>query len=107
LEIRVLTRESGHVYSKLSLSIALAQGRNAEALVSDSPLAMEQRLGIRVYPYCQVERIDADNRRLYTNIGEMAYGQLVLANGAAPIRLPIEGCADALVSVNNLDDYQT
>src|SRR5690349_16898028 len=43
LEIRVLTRESGHVYSKPALSIALAQGRSAAALASESPLAVEQR----------------------------------------------------------------
>ncbi|CAI8877670.1 rubredoxin---NAD+ reductase [Pseudomonas jessenii] len=106
LEIRVLTRESGHVYSKPALSIALAQGRSATALASESPLEVEQRLGIRVYPHCQVERIDSQARRLHTNLGEMTYSQLVLASGAAPIRIPIEGCADALVSVNNLSDYQ-
>lgn len=106
LQICVLTRESGHIYSKPGLSVALAQGRSAAALASESPLAIEQRLGIRVYPHCQVERIDAQARRLYTSLGEMNYGQLVLASGAAPIRVPIEGCAEALVSVNNLHDYQ-
>jgi len=106
LEIRVLTRESGHVYSKPALSIALAQGRSAAALASESPLAVEQRLGIRVYPHCQVERIDSQSRRVYTNLGEMTYGQLVIASGAAPVRVPIEGCAETLVSVNNLSDYQ-
>jgi rubredoxin-NAD+ reductase len=106
LEIRVLTRESGHVYSKPALSIALAQGRSATALASESPMAVEHRLGIRVYPHCQVERIDSHARRLHTNLGEITYGQLVLASGAAPIRVPIEGCAEALVSVNNLSDYQ-
>lgn len=105
-EIYVLTRESGHVYSKPALSIALAQGRSAAVLVNETPLAIEQRLGIRVYPHCQVERIDAQNRRLHTSLGEMPYGQLVLASGATPVRVPVEGCAEALVSVNNLSDYQ-
>ncbi|PRA26232.1 rubredoxin-NAD(+) reductase [Pseudomonas poae] len=106
LEIRVLTRESGHAYSKPALSIALAQGRSAEALASESPMAIEQRLGIRVYPHCHVERIDPQARRLHTNLGEMSYGQLVLASGAVPIRIPVQGAHDALVSVNNLADYQ-
>ncbi len=106
IEIRVLTRECGHVYSKPALSIALAQGRSATALASESPLAIEQRLGIRVYPHCHVERIDAASGRLHTNLGEMSYGQLVLASGAAPIRVPVEGCSEAMVSVNNLADYQ-
>jgi rubredoxin-NAD+ reductase len=107
VEIRVLTRESGHLYSKPALSIGLAQGKSGEALAGESALAIEQRLNIRVYPYCTVERIDSGARRLSTNIGEMDYGQLVLASGAAPIRLPIEGDTAALLSVNNLHDYQS
>ncbi len=107
VEIRVLTQESGHLYSKPALSIGLAQGKSAAALAGESALAIEKRLKIRVYPYCTVERIDAVARRLHTNIGEMEYGQLVLASGAAPIRLPIEGDTAALLSVNNLHDYQS
>ncbi|WP_348532440.1 FAD-dependent oxidoreductase [Pseudomonas sp. BN102] len=106
LDIRVLTQESGHIYSKPALSIALAQGRSAAALATEGPLALERRLGIRIYTHCRVERIDATARRLYTSLGEMEYGQLVLASGASPVRLPIEGCADALLSVNNLQDYR-
>ncbi|MDH4566656.1 rubredoxin-NAD(+) reductase [Pseudomonas sp. BN414] len=106
LDIRVLTQESGHTYSKPALSIALAQGRSAAALATESPMTLERRLGIRIYTHCRVERIDTEARRLYTSLGEMDYGQLVLASGASPVRLPIEGCADALLSVNNLQDYQ-
>ncbi|MNJ42560.1 Rubredoxin-NAD(+) reductase [compost metagenome] len=106
LEIRVLTQELGHLYSKPALSIALAQGRTAAALATETPLAIEQRLGIRIYTGCKVERIDTQARRLYTCLGEMDYGQLVLASGASAVRVPIEGCAEALLSVNNLQDYQ-
>ena len=107
VEIRVLTQESGHLYSKPALSIGLAQGKSAAALAGESALAIEKRLKIRVYPHCTVERIDAAARRLHTDIGEMEYGQLVLASGAAPIRLPIEGDSAALLSVNNLHDYRS
>ncbi|WP_420847235.1 FAD-dependent oxidoreductase [Metapseudomonas resinovorans] len=106
LDIRVLTQETGHIYSKPALSIALAQGRSAEALATESPLALERRLGIRIYTHCRVERIDTQARRLHTSLGEMEYGQLVLASGASPVRLPIEGRAEALLSVNNLQDYR-
>ena len=107
VEIRVLTQESGHLYSKPALSIGLAQGKSAAALSGEAPLAIEQRLNIRIYPHCSVERVDAAARRLHTNLGEMDYGQLVLASGAAPIRLPIEGDSSGLLSVNNLHDYQS
>ena len=106
VEIRVLTQESGHLYSKPALSIGLSQGKSAEALSGESPLAIEQRLNIRVYPHCKVLGIDSAARRLRTSFGEMEYGQLVLASGAQPIRLPIEGDSSALISVNNLQDYQ-
>ncbi|WP_339513083.1 FAD-dependent oxidoreductase [Pseudomonas sp. RL_15y_Pfl2_60] len=106
VEIRLLTQESGHLYSKPALSIALAQGKSAEGLASESPLALEKRLNIRIYPHCKVEHIDSAKRILHTRFGEMEYGQLVLASGAAPIRLPIAGDSDALLSVNNLQDYQ-
>jgi len=106
LDVRVLTQDCGHLYSKPALSIALAQGRSAAGLATESPMALEQRLGIRIHSHCRVERIDVVARRLHTNLGEMQYGQLVLASGASPLRLPIEGCADALLSVNNLQDYR-
>ena len=106
VEIRVLTQESGHLYSKPALSIGLAQGKDSDAMSGESPLAIERRLNIRVYPHCTVERIDAAARRLHTNFGEMDYEQLVLASGATPIRLPIAGDTSGLLSVNNLHDYQ-
>ena len=105
VEIRVLTQDSGYLYSKPALSIGVAQGKDAAALAVDSPLAIERRLNIRVYPHCRVERIDSAARRLHTSLGEMDYGQLVLACGARPIRPQIEGGADAVVSVNDLAEY--
>lgn len=106
VEIRVLTQESGHLYSKPALSIGLAQSKSAAALAGEAPLAIEQRLNIRIYPHCTVERIDSAAQRLHTSFGEMQYGQLVLAIGASPIKLAIEGDSDGLISVNNLHDYR-
>ncbi|WP_020656675.1 FAD-dependent oxidoreductase [Massilia niastensis] len=105
VEIRVLTQDAGFLYSKPALSIGLAQGRTAAAMAGESPLAVERRLGIRVYPHCRVERIDSQARRLHTSLGEMEYGQLVLACGAQPVRPAIEGAQDAVVSVNDLAGY--
>lgn len=105
VEIRVLTQESGHLYSKPALSIGLSQGKSAEALSGESPLAIEKRLNIRVYPHCTVQSIDSSARRLRTSFGDMEYGQLVIASGAQPIRLQIKGETAAMVSVNNLQDY--
>ncbi|MFI8482849.1 FAD-dependent oxidoreductase [Pseudomonas sp. NPDC078700] len=106
VEIRLITQESGHLYSKPALSIGLAQGKTAEGLAGETPMALEKRLNIRIYAHCRVERIDSVKRTLHTNLGDMEYGQLVLASGAAPIRLPIVGESDAVLSINNLHDYQ-
>jgi rubredoxin-NAD+ reductase len=106
VEIRVLTQDDGYLYSKPALSIGLAQGKTAAALAAESPLAVEQRLNLRVYSHCRVEHIDSAARHLHTSLGEMAYGQLVLACGARPISAAISGDQTGVVSVNNLDDYR-
>jgi len=106
VDIRVLTEESGHQYYKPGLSIGLSHDKSPEAMRDKSPFAIEQELDIRIYPYCKVLRIDPTTQRLHTTLGEMEYGQLVLACGAAPIRLPLQGDTSGVVSVNTLDDYR-
>jgi rubredoxin---NAD+ reductase len=104
-EIHVVTADDGGLYSKPALSNALALGKSAESLLDESALSVEKRLTIRVHAFCPVERIDAEARRLHTRLGELEYGQLVLATGARPIRIPVAGEADALLSVNDRGDY--
>jgi rubredoxin-NAD+ reductase len=105
IEVVLLTRESGHLYAKPALSVATSQGRSSEDLTDETPFEIEKRLGIRIYPGCEVRSIDPDAHTVITSYGAMAYGQLVLALGASPIRLDITGRADALLSINKLDDY--
>ncbi|WP_343836676.1 FAD-dependent oxidoreductase [Halomonas beimenensis] len=105
-EIHVVTADDGGLYAKPSLSNALALGKDAEALLDESALAIEKRLNLRVHAFCPVERIDAEAKRLHTRLGELDYGQLVLATGASPIRIPVAGEAGALLSVNDRGDYR-
>src|SRR5690606_4334389 len=51
------------------------------------------------------ERIDRVHERLYTTIGEYTYGRLVLATGATPIMVPVEGEQSAHLSVKDLAGY--
>jgi len=106
VEIHVLTAESGHQYYKPGLSIGLSHDKSPEAMRDKSPFAIEQEWDIRIHPYCKVLRIDPAAQRLHTRLGEMDYGQLVLACGAAPIRLPLQGDTSGVVSINTLDDYR-
>ncbi|WP_353960401.1 FAD-dependent oxidoreductase [Halomonas maura] len=104
-DIHVVTADDGGLYSKPALSNAFALGKNAEALLDESALSIERRLNIRVHAFCPVERIDAEAGRVITRLGELDYGQLVLATGASPIRIPVAGDDEALLSVNDRADY--
>ncbi|HCH25377.1 MAG TPA: rubredoxin-NAD(+) reductase [Oceanospirillaceae bacterium] len=106
-EIVVLTADDGLLYSKPALSNGLLNAQQASDLVSEGPLDMANRLNIRIVTHCQVERIDKQEKLIHTNLGQQAYGQLVLATGAKPIRLPIPGAGAAdMLSVNDLQDYR-
>lgn len=106
LPITLFTADDGALYSKPALSNALALGKDGDSLISEPALAWEQRLGVRVYPHTRVERIDRENKQLHTNIGIYAYGRLILATGASPIVIPVEGEQSAMLSVNDLGDYR-
>lgn len=104
-EIVLISRESGHLYAKPALSVATSQGRSSADLIDESPFEIEQRLKLRIYPHCEVRAIDPQAHVLHTGYGPIRYGRLVLALGASPIRLDVAGRSDAMLSVNNLDDY--
>ena len=106
LSITLFTADDGAVYSKPALSNALALGKSCDDLVRESALSWERRLNIRVYAHTRIERIDRLHKRLYTTIGEYTYGRLVLATGATPIVIPVEGEQSALLSVNDLAGYK-
>lgn len=106
LSITLFTADDGAFYSKPALSNALALGKSHDDLVRESALSWERRLNIRVYPHTRIQHINRIDKKLYTTIGEYSYGSLVLATGATPIIIPIEGEQSALLSVNDLADYK-
>ncbi|EPR7485358.1 FAD-dependent oxidoreductase [Vibrio alginolyticus] len=103
--ITVFTADDGALYSKPALSNALVMNKDGDALQSESALEWESRLNIRVYPHTRVEQINRANSTLLTSIGKYAYSRLVLATGASPIEIPIEGDRSWVMSVNDLVDY--
>ncbi|ELE6597280.1 FAD-dependent oxidoreductase [Vibrio alginolyticus] len=104
--ITVFTADDGALYSKPALSNALVMNKDGDALQSESALEWESRINIRVYPHTRVEQIDRANSTLHTSIGKYAYSRLVLATGASPIEIPIEGDRSWVMSVNDLVDYR-
>jgi rubredoxin-NAD+ reductase len=104
--ITLISQDNGDFYSKPMLSNALAQGKTAESLVTTAAAEMARQLGITLLPHTQVIGIRREHKELQTSAGVIDYGRLVLALGADPIRLPLQGdAADAVVSVNDLADY--
>lgn len=104
--ITLVSRDSGDYYSKPMLSNALAQGKTAASLVITVAAEMAKQLNFTLLQHTEVQGIDRERKQLHTSAGVVEYGRLVLALGADPIRLPLQGDAsDAVVSVNDLADY--
>lgn len=68
---------------------------------------MAATLGVTLWQHTRVTGIDVQTQEVHTqNKGAVGYRQLVLATGAQAIRLRFSGnAADAVMSVNSLDDY--
>ena len=103
----LLSRDHAGFYSKPMLSNALAGQKTAASLLMKPAEKMASELKADVGAGVSVSAIDTTARTVTTGDDEViAYRDLVLALGADPIRPPLAGdAADAVLSVNDLDDY--
>ncbi len=103
----VVSRDRGDFYSKPMLSNALAGRKTAATLVMKPAEKMVAELGATLLAATCVQGFDPQARRISLQGGPtLAYRELVLALGADPIRVPLAGdAAEAVLSVNDLDDY--
>jgi rubredoxin-NAD+ reductase len=106
--ILIISSDHGGFYSKPTLSNALATGKTPATIVTASSEKMAEQLKLTVLPYSRVTAIDPSAKSVTLQNGErLPYSQLILALGADPIRLPLEGAGvEDILSVNDLDDYQ-
>ncbi len=103
----VICDDSGCQYAKPALSTAIAQGKQADDLVTATAADMADQLGILVLNNTRVDAIDASRHELLIGADRFSYGKLVLALGASPRRPSIEGNgADRVLTVNSLKDYR-
>ena len=108
--IVMFSSDSADFYAKPTLSNALAQKRSAAQLITTTAAKMAETLQVQLLPHTQVRSLDTLARTLsYDDAAgqshSLGYGDLVLATGADPIRLPMAGSAAAQVqSINHLDD---
>ncbi len=104
--LRIFTGDDGGFYSKPMLSNAIAGGKTAAQLATKTAVQMAQELNAEITAHSEISAIHPERHSISVNGEEIAYSRLVLAQGADPIRLPLQGDgADAVMSVNNLDDY--
>jgi rubredoxin-NAD+ reductase len=103
----IVAGDGGGAYAKPMLSNAFALGKAAPQLLSQSAEQMAATLDATVLTRTTVDAIDSAAAVIETAQGQrIGYRQLVLALGAQPIRLAIDGDgADEILSVNHLDDY--
>ena len=108
--IVLITSDSGDFYAKPTLSNACAQKRSANQLVTTPAAKMAETLNVTLRAHSQVRSIDTQAQTLTLSAADGApctqpYAQLVLATGAHPIRIGLQGDASANVqSINQLTD---
>jgi rubredoxin-NAD+ reductase len=106
IPITLVSRDSGDYYSKPMLSNAFAQNKDAASLVLTRADDMAKQLNIRLLAGTEVNAIHRAGKQLDTTSGMLDYDKLVLAVGADPIRIPLQGdAAHEVMSVNDLADY--
>lgn len=108
--IVLITADGGDFYAKPTLSNACAQKRSADQLVTTPAAKMAETLNVTLRGHSQVRSIDTQAQTLTLSAADGAthtqpYAQLVLATGAHPIRIGLQGDASADVqSINQLTD---
>lgn len=102
-----ITADDGRSYPKPMLSNALTKGKTADQLALSDAAAMQSTLNAEIMTHTLVKKIDPETQTIHTSSNkQLNYQQLILAVGASPIRIPIEGGTDSnIISINNLDDY--
>jgi len=105
--LMLITRDGGASYAKPSLSNALANNKTPAQLQTRTAEQMAFELNADIRVHSEVTAIDPEARRVRLADGsELGFERLVIAWGSDPVRLPFEGdAADAVHSVNDLDDY--
>ena len=106
IPITLVSRDSGDYYSKPMLSNAFAQNKDAASLVLTRAADMAKQLNINLLAETEVHAINRVGKQLDTTSGMLTYDKLVLALGADPICIPLQGdAAHEVMSVNDLTDY--
>lgn len=106
--VTLITADSGDDYSKPLLTTGFAKRQPPERLASRGALEVADQLNAVVRTHTRVDAIDAAAGELAIGAERFAYGELVIATGAAPLP-PFaisETLRDRVFTINDLDDYR-
>jgi len=102
----IVTADDGGFYSKPILSNAFAQGKHAGQLVSQNAAQMAAQLGASIITGTRVDGINTTEKTVTTSGGTFDYEKLVIAVGAQPVQLDLNGdAAGEVMAINHVNDY--
>ena len=106
LPVTVVTADSGDDYSKPDLSHVFSKQQLATDLVKQTAEAFAQEQNIELLAHTRIEQILTEEKCLVTATRAISYEKLVLATGASPFKLPVEGDGvDDMITLNSLQEY--
>jgi len=107
MTVCMVAADNAAAYAKFQLPGALAKRREVGDLVLATAEQMAHRYDASILPRTRALRIERTRRVLPTSSGELAYGQLVIATGAEPLRpAAIRGSgAGSVLTVGSLAEY--
>lgn len=107
IDIALICSDRGEFYSKPMLSNALVSHKTPDSLVSQAAQAMVESQHFELIPDTTITGIDTENLLTRSDGNSWCYQKLILATGARPFVLPMQGDgAGDILSVNHLDDYR-
>ncbi|NQY27253.1 MAG: FAD-dependent oxidoreductase [Piscirickettsiaceae bacterium] len=103
----LITSDDGRSYPKPMLSNALAKGKTADQIAMFDACKMASTLSAEIMTNVEVDGVDPQSQTVTLDNGKVIeYRQLVLAVGASPVKLGLDGdAANQVLSINNIVDY--
>ena len=103
----LITGDDGSSYSKPMLSTGFTKNKTADDLAMSTAGTMAEQLNAVIRTNTRVTQINTVEQQVLVGEEIIAYSQLVLAGGAAPIAPRVEGNGEAhIYSINDLQDYR-
>ena len=105
ISIGLVSDCDAHRYDKPQISVAFANGTEAQALVKETGSDAARSLAVELFSQTVAVSLNTAHNQLRTTRGVFSYRSLVLAHGAEPI-LPTGLPASQCWRINHLDHYR-